>query len=123
MAVEKSYARLGLFLVVVADRRPRDGAALHSAVEEPRGDRDGDLHDRERQRPGCLEPGPVPGRAGGPRHRRCASIRAARTIEIDFEVFLDRLNTIGANVERIRQAADVERHVSQHCARRSSAIR
>ena len=25
------------------------------------------------------------------------------TIEIDFEVFLDRLNTIGANVERIRQ--------------------
>ena len=32
----------------------------------------------------------------------------ASTIEIDFEVFLDRLNTIGANVERIRQTADIE---------------
>jgi hypothetical protein len=32
----------------------------------------------------------------------------ASNIEIDFEVFLDRLNTIGANVERIRRAADME---------------
>ena len=31
----------------------------------------------------------------------------ASTIEIDFEVFLDRLNTVGANVERIRQTADL----------------
>jgi hypothetical protein len=32
----------------------------------------------------------------------------SRTIEIDFEVFLDRLNTVGANVERIRRTADLE---------------
>ena len=31
----------------------------------------------------------------------------ANTIEIDFEVFLDRLNTIGANVARIRELADL----------------
>ena len=29
-------------------------------------------------------------------------------VEIDFEVFLDRLNTIGANVSRIRQIADMK---------------
>jgi paraquat-inducible protein B len=32
----------------------------------------------------------------------------SRTIEIDFEVFLDRLNTVGANVKRIRETADLE---------------
>ena len=31
-----------------------------------------------------------------------------QTIEIDFQVYLDRLNTIGANVERIRRTADVQ---------------
>ena len=30
------------------------------------------------------------------------------TVEIDFEVFLDRLNTIGFNVSRIRKLADLE---------------
>jgi hypothetical protein len=32
---------------------------------------------------------------------------AAGTIEIDFQIFLDRLKSIGANVEKIRQTADV----------------
>ena len=49
MAVEKSYARLGLFLVVGARRDPRDGAALHPADAEPRGHRAGHLHAGERQ--------------------------------------------------------------------------
>jgi hypothetical protein len=31
----------------------------------------------------------------------------ANTIEIDFQVFLDRLNTIGMNVARIRQVSDI----------------
>jgi len=32
-----------------------------------------------------------------------------KTVEIDFEMFLDRLNTIGMDVQRIRQTADVTR--------------
>ena len=58
-------------LVVAA----RHGAALHSAGEEPCGDRDGHLHEGERQWPRRLEPGAVPGRAAGPRHRACAWTR------------------------------------------------
>jgi phospholipid/cholesterol/gamma-HCH transport system substrate-binding protein len=29
------------------------------------------------------------------------------TVEVNFEMFIDRLNTIGANVERIRRIADI----------------
>ena len=35
MAVEKSYARLGVFIVVNTGRRACNGGALHSTVEEP----------------------------------------------------------------------------------------
>ena len=70
MAVEKSHARLGLFLVVVARRSSLATAVLFiQRWQEPGGDRDGDLHHGERQRTGCLEPGAVQGRAGRPRHR------------------------------------------------------
>ena len=34
MAVEKSYARLGFFIVVAVVVDPRNGAALHSTYEE-----------------------------------------------------------------------------------------
>ena len=76
MAVEKSYARLGFFIVVVAGRGPRNGGALHSTDEEPCRDQHGHLHHRERQWPGCLEPRSVQGRAGGPCHRTYAWIHA-----------------------------------------------
>ena len=70
MAVEKSYAPLGLFLVVAAGCGPRDGDVLPSPNEEPRSDRRGNVHERKRQRPGGFEPGSIQGRVAGPRLRR-----------------------------------------------------
>ena len=49
MAVEKSYARLGLFLVIAHRRDPRDRAALHPADAEPRSHRARHLYAGERQ--------------------------------------------------------------------------
>ena len=69
MAVEKSYARLGFFIVVAVVvilatallfiQRMRSRAVISY----------GHLHQRERQRTGHLEPSSVPRRTGGPRHR------------------------------------------------------
>ena len=107
MAVEKSYARLGLFLVValvvvlatallfIQRMRSRAVIALVTYTNE--------------NVSGLDVSSPV--RFRGVPVGRVADMRVdprGNIIEIDFEVFLDRLNTIGANVERIRQAADME---------------
>ena len=75
-------------------------------MTEPRGDRDGHLHHRQRQRPGRLQPGPATGAC-----RWAASTdvrvdpRGGAAIEIDFEVFLDRLHHDWARTsKRIRQS-------------------
>ena len=97
MAVERSYARLGLFLVVALIvvlatallfiQRLRSRAVIDLVT----------YTDRQRQRPGRLEPGAVPGRAGRPCHGLRVDPRTG-TVEIDFEVFLDRLITVGFDV-------------------------
>ena len=107
MAVEKSHARLGLFLVVVLVvvlatallfiQRWRSRAVIEMVT-----------YTRENVS-GLDVSSPV--RYRGVPVGRVTLLRVdprASTIEIDFEVFLDRLNTIGANVELLRRMADVE---------------
>jgi paraquat-inducible protein B len=105
MAVEKSYARLGLFLVVVLvvvlatallfiqRLRSRDVIEMVTYTTE--------------NVSGLDVSSPV--RYRGVSVGRVADVRVdprGNTVEIDFEVFLDRLNTIGMNVKRIREIAD-----------------
>ena len=107
MAVEKTHARLGLFLavalvVVIATallfiQRARNRAVIEMVT-----------YTRENVS-GLDVSSPV--RYRGVPVGRVSELRVdprARTIEIDFEVFLDRLNTIGANVELLRETADLE---------------
>ena len=109
MAVEKSYARLGLFLVVglvvvlatalffIQRLRSRE---VITAVTYTRENVSG------------LEVS-SPVRYRGVSVGRIADVRVdprSNSIEVDFEVFLDRLVTIGANVERV-QAAASWRHI------------
>ena len=111
MAVERSHARLGLFLVVALVVVARHGAALHSTGEEPCGDRDGHLHDGERQRPRRLEPGAVQGRAAGPRHR------VARGPAIEHH--RDRLRGVSRPAEhrwRERRADPARPPISRACS-------
>jgi paraquat-inducible protein B len=106
MAVEKSYARLGLFLVVtlivvlataflfIQRMRSRDVIAMvtYSTYNVA----------------GLDVASPV--RYRGVSVGRVTEVRVDprdSTIEIDFDVFLDRLNTIGANVKKIQQLADL----------------
>jgi paraquat-inducible protein B len=107
VAADKNYARLGLFVVValvvfVATallfvQRARSRAVIQM-VTYTRDNVSGlDVSSPVRYRgvPLC----------------RVTELRVdprGSTIEIDFEVFLDRLNTVGANVERIRQTADLQ---------------
>ncbi len=107
MAVQKSHARLGLFLVVVGVvvvasallfiQRWRSRAVIEMVT-----------YTRENVS-GLEVASPV--RYRGVPLGRVTEVRVdprSRTIEIDFEVFLDRLNTVGANVKRIRETADLE---------------
>jgi len=107
MAVERSYARLGLFLVVALGvlvatallflQRARSRAVIEMVT-----------YTRENVS-GIDVSSPV--RYRGVPLGRVTEVRVdprSRTIEIDFEVFLDRLNTVGANVQRIRETADLE---------------
>jgi len=107
MAVERSYARLGLFLVVALGvlvatallflQRARSRAVIEMVT-----------YTRENVS-GIDVSSPV--RYRGVPLGRVTEVRVdprSRTIQIDFEVFLDRLNTVGANVQRIRETADLE---------------
>jgi MlaD protein len=107
MAVEKSHARLGLFLlvalvVVIASallfvQRLRSRAVIEMVTYTTENVSGLDVASSVRYR------GVPLGRVTELRVDPRGSV-----IEINFEVFLDRLNTIGANVEQIRRAADVE---------------
>lgn len=107
MAADKSYARLGLFVVVALVvvlatavlfiQRMRSRAVIEMVT-----------YTRENVS-GLDIASPV--RYRGVPVGRVSELRVdprSRTIQIDFEVFLDRLNTVGANVERIRRTADLE---------------
>ncbi|HEX2339018.1 MAG TPA: MlaD family protein [Vicinamibacterales bacterium] len=107
MAADKNYARLGLFVVVALVvvlatavlfiQRMRSRAVIEMVT-----------YTRENVS-GLDIASPV--RYRGVPVGRVSELRVdprSRTIEIDFEVFLDRLNTVGANVERIRRTADLE---------------
>ena len=104
MAVQKSHARLGLFLVVVLVvvvasallfiQRWRSRAVIEMVT-----------YTRENVS-GLEVASPV--RYRGVPVGRVSLLRVdprSNTIEIDFEVFLDRLNTIGANVALLRRLA------------------
>ena len=85
-------------------RRPRHSPSVHSTLAEPCRHRDGHLHERKRQRAGGLEPGSLSRRSIG----RVSDVRVDPRdviVEIDFEMFPDRLNTIGISAERIGQFA------------------
>lgn len=104
MAVEKSYAGLGLFLVVglvvvlatavffIQRLRSREVITMVTYTRE--------------NVSGLEVSSPV--RYRGVSVGRIADVRVdprSNSIEVDFEVFLDRLVTIGANVERVQAAA------------------
>jgi len=107
MAVEKSHARLGFFIVVavvvilatallfIQRMRKRAVIALVTYTTENVSGLDVSSPVRYRGVP----VGRVTDLSVDPRET---------TVEIDFEVFLDRLNTIGFNVSRIRKLADIE---------------
>ena len=106
MAVEKNYARLGFFLVVVLTltlatallfiQRLRSREVLELVTYT--------IEDVS----GLDVSSPV--RYRGVSVGRVTDIRVdprAEPVEIDFEVFLDRLNTVGFSAERIRKITDL----------------
>ena len=106
MAVEKNYARLGFFLVVVLTlilatallfiQRLRSREVLELVTYT--------IEDVS----GLDVSSPV--RYRGVSVGRVTDIRVdprAEPVEIDFEVFLDRLNTVGFSAERIRNIIDL----------------
>ena len=107
MAVEKTHARLGLFLVVALVvalatallfiQRLRSRAVLEMVTYTTE------------NVSGLNVSSPV--RYRGVSLGRVTELRVdprGSVIEIDFELFLDRLQNIGANVARIRQTADLQ---------------
>jgi paraquat-inducible protein B len=106
MAVEKSYARLGLFLVVmlvvvlatallfIQRLRSREVISFVTYTTD-------NVSGLDVSRPV---------RYRGVSVGRVTDVRVdprGNMVEIDFEVFLDRLNTIGLNAERIRHIVDL----------------
>ena len=106
MAVEKSYARLGFFIVVavvvilatavlfIQRMRTRAVIALVTYTTE-------NVSGLDVSSPVRYRGVPV-GRVTDLSVDPCEN-----TVEIDFEVFLDRLNTIGFNISRIRKLAEI----------------
>jgi len=106
MAVEKSYARLGLFVVVVGVtalataiffvQRVRSQAVIAMVTYTTDNVSGLDVSSPVRYRGVAV--GQVTDVRVDPR---------GVTVEVDFDVFLSRLNTIGMNVKRIRQFTDL----------------
>ena len=106
MAVEKSYARLGLFVVVVVltvlataiffIQRVRSQAVIGMVTYTTDNVSGLDVSSPVRYRGVAV--GQVTDVRVDPR---------GVTVEVDFDVFLDRLNTIGMNVKRIRDFTDL----------------
>jgi paraquat-inducible protein B len=106
MAVDRSYARLGLFVVVTAMvvlatalffiQRVRSRAVIDMVTYTTENVSGLDISSPVRYR--------------GVSIGRVTDVRVdprGDTVEVAFEVFLDRLNTIGMNLQRIRQIADL----------------
>src|SRR3954463_15247204 len=107
MAVEKSHARLGLFLVI-ALVVVLATAALFIQRWRSRAVLDMVTYTTDNVS-GLAVSSPVQFR--GVPIGSVSELRVdprGQIIEIDFQLYLDRLNTIGANVERIRRTADVQ---------------
>ena len=107
MSAERNYARLGLFMVVALAvflatallfvQRARSRAVIEMVT-----------YTRENVS-GIDVSSPV--RYRGVPLGRVTEVRVdprSSTIQIDFEVFLDRLSTVGANVKQIRETANLE---------------
>ena len=108
MAVEKSYARLGLFVVVVVltalatavffVQRVRSQAVIGMVTYTTDNVSGLDVSSPVRYRGVAV---------GQVTEVRVDPRGATIVVEVDFDVYLDRLNTIGMNVKRIRQFADL----------------
>jgi len=107
MAVEKSYARLGFFIVVtlivvlgtaalfIQRMRSREVIKMVTYTTE-------NVSGLDVSSPVRLRGVPV---------GRITEIRVdprGTTVEVGFELFLDRLNTVGLDVARIRRATDID---------------
>jgi paraquat-inducible protein B len=107
MAVERSYARLGLFLVVALV------VVIATAllfIQRWRGHTVIEMVTYTTENVSGLDVS-SPVRYRGVPLGRVMALRIdprSRTTEIDFEVFLDRLSSVGADVEKIRKTADLE---------------
>ena len=86
-----------------ARRGPRDGAALHPADAEPRGDRARHLHAARTSAASTSRARCATAACRWAGCRTCGWTRAAAPIEIDFEMFIDRLTTVGANVTNLQE--------------------
>src|SRR6187399_1702032 len=108
MAVEKSYARLGLFVVVAVFtalattiffvQRVRSQAVIGMVTYTTDNVSGLDVSSPVRYR------GVAVGQVTEVRVDPRGDIAV---VEVDFDLFLDRLNTIGVNVKRIRQFTDL----------------
>ena len=107
MAAERSYARLGLFLVVTVVVAIATGLLF---IQRWRTQAVIPMVTYTKENVSGLDVA-SPVRYRGVPIGRVMALRIdprSRTTQIDFEVFLDRLNTVGADVEKIRQTANIE---------------
>ena len=106
MAVEKSYARLGLFIVIVLIVVLATTALF---IQRLKGHPVIELVTYTREDVSGLDVS-SPVRYRGVFVGRVTAVRVnpnGNLVEIDFEMFLDRLNAIGANVKRIEKISDI----------------
>jgi paraquat-inducible protein B len=104
MAVEKSYARLGLFLVIVIVVILATGLLF---IQRMRSREVIDLVTYTQENVTGLDIS-SPVRYRGVAMGRVSNLQVepgGRTIEIDFQLFTDRLTTVGANVTNVQELA------------------
>jgi ABC-type transporter Mla subunit MlaD len=108
MSVQRSHGRLGAFLVVVLFLAIATGVLF---VQRARSRAVLELVTYTTENVSGLDVS-SPVRLRGVPVGRITDLRVdpvGNTVEIDFEMFLDRLTSLGVDVERIRQTADVSR--------------